>query len=130
MKEEIVKIVENKGYLTELLSKNTLEEIVEFCKSKGVEMTIDDAKEFVELIRSLKYEAEKIESEKGKLDEDELLDKVVGGYVYGYENLGDEIKRKKAISKVVVQSIISTAGSIIGIATASGIVYQFAKKHM
>lgn len=79
MKEEMIKILENKNYLIELLSKNNLEEIVEFFKLKNVEISINDAREFVELAQSVEKEVNKIKSGKVKLNDDEIIEKVTGG---------------------------------------------------
>ncbi len=118
MTDNILKIVKNKEYLTELLSKNSLEEIVEFCKSKGVDMSIDDAKEFVQIVRSLRVEAEK-GSDTEKLSESEILESVVGGYTprgdSPYDTLDEEIKARNAKIKSIVKAIVVTAAGLEGI---------------
>lgn len=114
MKEKMLEIIKNKDYLPELLSKNTLGELVEFCKSKGVEITTDDAKEFVGLIQSLRSEAEKCKSSKEKLNDNELVDKVVGGYAYE-----DEERYNKAMLREAVRTALIAVGGACAIATGT-----------
>ena len=127
MTDKILKIVKNKEYLTELLSKNSLEEIVEFCKSKGVDMSIDDVQEFVQIVRSLRVESEK-GSDTEKLSESEILESVVGGYTprgnNPYDTLDEEIKAKNARIKSIARTILVTAAGLGGIyVLANGALY-------
>ncbi len=130
MTDKILKIVKNKEYLTELLSKNSLEEIVEFCKSKGVDMSIDDAKQFAQIVHSLKVEVEKNNGNLENLSEEKILDDVVGGYNSSgrgvYDSIDEEIrvkeaqanaqaKAKEAEARALAKAILVTYSGILGI---------------
>lgn len=108
MKEEMIKILKNQNYLIELLSKNTLEEIVEFFKLKNVEINLDDAKEFVELIKCVEKKANKSKSGKIELNDEELINTAGGGAL---------------ISSIVGIAISVPIGCLIG-----GAVYKYNSK--